>query len=154
IVRFQRKSSQFLCFPTSQLIAELQTSVCDSKEEAVRLQQAMEKQLKEVNARWDEERQTITQNAEQANKALLEKVENLQRQLHCAEKKLLSKELESEERVTKVHQEYEEKIKGLMPADLRQELEDTITYLKAQVGFLQKTASLLQEDLDACRNRR
>lgn len=32
-----------------------------------------------------------------------------------------------------VHQEYEEKIKGLMPADLRKELEDTITSLKAQV---------------------
>lgn len=32
-----------------------------------------------------------------------------------------------------VHQEYEEKIKGLMPAEVRQELEDTITSLKAQV---------------------
>uniref|UniRef100_A0A3Q2DNR1 Uncharacterized protein n=1 Tax=Cyprinodon variegatus TaxID=28743 RepID=A0A3Q2DNR1_CYPVA len=129
------------------LIAELQTSVCDSKEEAVRLQQAMEKQLKEVNARWDEERQTITQNAEQANKALLEKVENLQRQLHCAEKKLLSKELESEERV---HQEYEEKIKGLMPADLRQELEDTITYLKAQVrNYLVKINKILHNSAES-----
>uniref|UniRef100_A0A3P8SYN9 Centrosomal protein 112 n=1 Tax=Amphiprion percula TaxID=161767 RepID=A0A3P8SYN9_AMPPE len=56
--------------------------------------------------------------------------------------------------VTLVHQEYEEKIKGLMPAELRQELEDTITSLKAQVTFLQKRASLLQEDLDASRSRR
>ncbi|XP_014844248.1 PREDICTED: centrosomal protein of 112 kDa isoform X2 [Poecilia mexicana] len=139
---------------SAQLIAELQTSVCDSKEEAVRLKQAMEKQLKEANARWDEERQAITHDAEQANKALQEKLESLRRQLHSAEKKLLNKELETEERVTMVHQEYEEKIKGLMPADLRKELEDTITSLKAQVSFLQKTASLLQEDLDACRNRR
>lgn len=51
-----------------QLIAELQTSACDSKEEAVRLKQAMEKQLKEANARWDKERQAITHEAEQANK--------------------------------------------------------------------------------------
>lgn len=36
--------------------------------------------------------------------------------------------------VTMVHQEYEEKIKGLMPAELRQELEDTITSLQAQVS--------------------
>uniref|UniRef100_A0A671X2K1 Centrosomal protein 112 n=1 Tax=Sparus aurata TaxID=8175 RepID=A0A671X2K1_SPAAU len=36
-------------------------------------------------------------------------------------------------RVTVVRQEYEGKIKGLMPAELRQELEDTITSLKAQV---------------------
>ncbi|XP_023204176.1 centrosomal protein of 112 kDa isoform X1 [Xiphophorus maculatus] len=151
--QIEKEYSQKLA-KSAQLIAELQTSVCDSKEEAVRLKQAMEKQLKEVNARWDEERQAITHDAEQANKALQEKLETLRRQLHSAEKKLLNKELETEERVTMVHQEYEEKIKGLMPADLRKELEDTITSLKAQVGFLQKTASLLQEDLDACRNRR
>uniref|UniRef100_A0AAQ4P4B7 Centrosomal protein 112 n=1 Tax=Gasterosteus aculeatus aculeatus TaxID=481459 RepID=A0AAQ4P4B7_GASAC len=35
--------------------------------------------------------------------------------------------------VTAVRQEYEEKIKGLMPVELRQELEDTIASLKAQV---------------------
>ncbi|MEQ2164345.1 hypothetical protein GOODEAATRI_005726, partial [Goodea atripinnis] len=34
--------------------------------------------------------------------ALQEKVESLQRQLQCAEKKLLSKELETEERVMKL----------------------------------------------------
>ncbi|XP_029997601.1 centrosomal protein of 112 kDa isoform X2 [Sphaeramia orbicularis] len=139
---------------SAQLIAELQTSVCDSKEEVVRLQRAMEKQLEEANARWDAERKTINHHADQANKALQEKVESLQRQLHSSEKKLLSKELETEEKVTLVRKEYEEKIKGLMPAELRQELEDTIASLKAQVNFLQKRASLLQEDLDACRSRR
>lgn len=39
----------------------------------------------------------------------------------------------SSSQVTSVRQEYQEKIKGLMPAELRQELEDTITSLKAQV---------------------
>ncbi|XP_070779456.1 centrosomal protein of 112 kDa [Enoplosus armatus] len=151
--QIEKEYSQKLA-KSAQLIAELQTSVCDSKEEAVRLQQAMEKQLEETSARWDEERRTISHHADQANKALQEKVESLQRQLHCSEKKLLGKELETEEKVTVVRQEYEEKIKGLMPAELRQELEDTITSLKAQVNFLHKRASLLQEDLDACRSRR
>ncbi|XP_028267531.1 centrosomal protein of 112 kDa isoform X2 [Parambassis ranga] len=151
--QIEKEYSQKLA-KNAQLIAELQTSVCDSKEEAVRLQQAMEKQLEEASDRWDQERRTITHHADQANKALQEKVESLQRQLHSSEKKLLSKELEIEEKVTMVRQEYEEKIKGLMPAELRQELEDTITSLKTQVNFLQKTASLLQEDLDACRSRR
>nr|XP_043907278.1 centrosomal protein of 112 kDa isoform X1 [Solea senegalensis]XP_043907279.1 centrosomal protein of 112 kDa isoform X2 [Solea senegalensis] len=139
---------------SAQLIAELQTSVCDSKDEAVRLQQAMERQLEEAGARWDKERRTVTHHADQANKALQEKMESLQRQLHCSEKKLLSKELETEEKVTVVRREYEEKIKGLMPTEIRQELEDTITSLKSQVNFLQKRASLLQEDLDACRTKR
>ncbi|CAK6964763.1 centrosomal protein of 112 kDa isoform X2 [Scomber scombrus] len=151
--QIEKEYSQKLA-KSAQLIAELQTSVCDSKEEAVRLQKAMERQLEEANTRWDQERRTIMHHADQANKALQDKVESLQRHLHCSEKTLLSKELEIEEKVTDVRQEYEEKIKGLMPAELRQELEDTITSLKAQVNFLQKRASLLQEDLDACRSRR
>ncbi|KAK5856328.1 hypothetical protein PBY51_007935 [Eleginops maclovinus] len=151
--QIEKEYSQKLA-KSAQLIAELQTSLCDSKEEAVRLQQAMEKQLEESNVRWDEERRTINHHADRANKALQEKVESLQRQLHCSEKKLLRKELESEEKVTVVRQEYEKKIKGLMPSELRKELEDTISSLKAQVNFLQKRASLLQEDLDACRSRR
>ncbi|XP_056263387.1 centrosomal protein of 112 kDa isoform X2 [Pseudoliparis swirei] len=151
--QIEKEFSQKLA-KSAQLIAELQTSVCDWKEEAVSLHQAMEKQLKESNVLWDEERRTIIQHTDRANKALREKVEILQRQLHCSEKKLLGKELETEEKVTVVRQQYEEKIKGLMPAELRQELEDTITSLKAQVNFLQKRAAVLQEDLDACRSRR
>ncbi|XP_077939952.1 centrosomal protein of 112 kDa isoform X9 [Gasterosteus aculeatus] len=151
--QIEREYAQKLA-KSAQLIAQLQTSVCDSKEEAVGLQQALEKQLKESSLQWDEERRTIIQHADRANKALQEKVEGLQRQLHCSEKRLLGKALESEEKVTAVRQEYEEKIKGLMPVELRQELEDTIASLKAQVNFLQKRASLLQEDLDACRGKR
>ncbi|XP_075942136.1 centrosomal protein of 112 kDa [Anarhichas minor] len=151
--QIEKEYSQKLA-KSAQLIAELQTSVCDSKEEAVRLQQATEKQLKECNVLWDEERRTTTQHADRTNKALQEMVGSLQRQLHCSEKKLLSKELETDEKVTAVRRQYEERIKGLMPAELRQELEDTIASLKAQVNFLQKRASLLQEDLDACRSRR
>uniref|UniRef100_A0A3Q2YB51 Centrosomal protein 112 n=1 Tax=Hippocampus comes TaxID=109280 RepID=A0A3Q2YB51_HIPCM len=56
--------------------------------------------------------------------------------------------------VTTLRQEYEEKMKGLLPAELRQELEDTITSLKAQVNFLQRRANFLQEGLDAYRNKR
>lgn len=56
------------CESLSQLIAELQTSACDSKEEAVRLQQAMEKRLRETSDRWDEERRRMSADADQAVK--------------------------------------------------------------------------------------
>ncbi|XP_030235622.1 centrosomal protein of 112 kDa isoform X2 [Gadus morhua] len=134
-----------------QLIAQLQTSVCDCKEEAVRVQQSLERQLEEGQARWDQERRTLSHHADKAHKALQEKAEGLQRQLHSSEKKLLNKELEMQEQVTAVRQDCEVRIKGLLPAELQRELEDTITSLKAQVNFLQKRASLLQEDLDAHR---
>ncbi|XP_051905475.1 centrosomal protein of 112 kDa isoform X1 [Hippocampus zosterae] len=139
---------------SAQIIVELQHSVCSSKEEAVGLQQTMKRQQEEANNRWTQEKTNMTQRANQANEALREKVESLQRQLRSSEKALLSKELESEEKVTTLRQEYEEKMKGLLPAELRQELEDTITSFKAQVKFLQRRADFLQEGLDACRNKR
>ncbi|TRY93023.1 hypothetical protein DNTS_024678, partial [Danionella cerebrum] len=114
---------------------------------------------------------------------LRERVEAHQRQQHSLEKKLMNQELEKQEQVwgqllpgekssservsgglhdssetcessiTRIRQECELKIQGLMPAELQQELEDTITSLKAQVTFLQKRASLLQEQLDTPRHR-
>ncbi|XP_064843123.1 centrosomal protein of 112 kDa [Oncorhynchus masou masou] len=151
--QIEKEYSQKLA-KSAQLIAELQTSVCGAKEEGLRQQQEKERQLKEATARWDDERRQMSRNTDTKNKVLQEKVENLQRQLHSSEKKLLNKELENQEQVTVVLQECAMKMKGLMPAELRQELEDTISSLKSQVNFLQKRASVLQEDLDACHSRR
>ncbi|XP_045575960.1 centrosomal protein of 112 kDa isoform X2 [Salmo salar] len=151
--QIEKEFSQKLA-KSAQLIAELQTSVCDAKEEGLRQQQEKERQLKEATARWDDERRQMSRHTDTKNKVLQEKVENLQRQLHSSEKKLLNKELENQEQVTVVLQECAMKMKGLMPAELRQELEDTISSLKSQVNFLQKRASVLQEDLDACHSRR
>lgn len=62
-----------MCVSLSQLIAELQTSMCDSKEEAVRLQQAMEKRLRETSDRWDEERRRMSADADQVTKVSVER---------------------------------------------------------------------------------
>ncbi|XP_060757346.1 centrosomal protein of 112 kDa isoform X4 [Neoarius graeffei] len=139
---------------SAQTMAELQTTLFSIKEESKQTQQALEHQLQEARTRWDEERRQLSRDADRVSKALQERVESLQRQLRTAEKKLMSRELETQEQITHIRQEYELKIKGLMPAELRQELEDTITSLKSQVSFLQKKACVLQEDLDACRSRR
>nr|XP_037848902.1 centrosomal protein of 112 kDa [Chlorocebus sabaeus] len=85
---------------------------------------------------------------------LQDELENRSNQVRCAEKKLQHKELESQEQITYIRQEYETKLKGLMPASLRQELEDTISSLKSQVNFLQKRASILQEELTTYQGRR
>ncbi|XP_053095020.1 centrosomal protein of 112 kDa isoform X4 [Pangasianodon hypophthalmus] len=139
---------------SAQTMAELQTTLFSIKEESKQTQQALECQLQEAHTRWDEERRQLSRDADRVGKALQERVESLQKQLRTAEKKLMSRELETQEQITHIRQEYELKIKGLMPAELRQELEDTITSLKSQVSFLQKKACVLQEDLDACRSRR
>lgn len=44
-----------------------------------------------------------------------------------------------------MRRQYEEKIKGLMPAELQKELEDTITSLKAQVSGLTNVLTSTRE---------
>ncbi|XP_072550314.1 centrosomal protein of 112 kDa isoform X3 [Salminus brasiliensis] len=151
--QLEKEHSQKLA-KSAQAVAELQTALCSVKEESKKKQQALERQLQESHTQWDEERRQLARDADRASKVLQERVETLQKQLHAGEKKLMTRELETQEQITHIRQEYELKIKGLMPAELRQELEDTIASLKSQVSFLQKRASVLQEDLDACRNRR
>ncbi|XP_048046641.1 centrosomal protein of 112 kDa isoform X5 [Megalobrama amblycephala] len=139
---------------SAQVIAELQKSLSNAKEASRQMQQGLERQIQEAQSRWDEERRQLNRDADQTNKVLQERAEALQRQLHAVEKKLMSRELEYQEQITHVRQDCELKIKGLMPAELQQELEDTITSLKSQVNFLQKRASVLQEQLDAGHIRR
>ncbi|KAJ3601257.1 hypothetical protein NHX12_032230, partial [Muraenolepis orangiensis] len=53
---------------SAQLMAQLQASVCDGKEEAGRVQQSLERQLEEDQARWDQERKTLTHHADKAHR--------------------------------------------------------------------------------------
>ncbi|XP_039598828.1 centrosomal protein of 112 kDa-like [Polypterus senegalus] len=82
-----------------------------------------------------------------------EKIENLHSDLRSMEKRLQCMELETREQITQIQQECETKIRGLMPAEIRKELEDTITSLKSQVNFLQKRALVLQQELDSYHSR-
>uniref|UniRef100_A0A673UX18 Centrosomal protein 112 n=1 Tax=Suricata suricatta TaxID=37032 RepID=A0A673UX18_SURSU len=139
---------------SSQIIAELQTAISSLKEENSRLQLAAERRLQDVTQKFEDEKQQLIRDNDRAIKALQDELENRSNQVRCAEKKLQHKELESQEQITYIRQEYETKFKGLMPASLRQELEDTISSLKSQVNFLQKRASILQEELTTYQGRR
>ncbi|XP_070339572.1 centrosomal protein of 112 kDa isoform X2 [Equus asinus] len=136
------------------IIAELQTTISSLKEENSRQQLAAERRLQDVIQKFEDEKKQLIRDNDRAIKALQDELENRSNQVRCAEKKLQHKELESQEQITYIRQEYETKFKGLMPASLRQELEDTISSLKSQVNFLQKRASILQEELTAYQGRR
>ncbi|RXM36796.1 Centrosomal protein of 112 kDa [Acipenser ruthenus] len=151
--QIEKEYSQKLA-KSSQTIADLQSTVSSLREEAGRQQLSAERHLQERLGKVQEEKRSLTREHDKTNKALQDKIENFQNQVRSVEKKLQNKELESQEQITHIRQECELKIKGLMPAALRQELEDTITSLKSQVNFLQKRASVLQEELGAYRSRR
>ncbi|KAM9596737.1 centrosomal protein of 112 kDa isoform 1-T3 [Trichechus inunguis] len=139
---------------SSQIIAELQTTISSLKEENSRQQLAAERRLQDVIQKFEDEKKQLIRDNDRAIKALQDELDARSNQLRNAEKKLQHRELESQEQMTYIRQEYETKFKGLMPASLRQELEDTISSLKSQVNFLQKRASILQEELTTYQNRR
>nr|KAF6455298.1 centrosomal protein 112 [Rousettus aegyptiacus] len=136
------------------IIVELQTTISSLKEENSRQQLAADRRLQDVTQKFEDEKKQLIRDNDRAIKALQEELESRSNQVRCAEKKLQHKELESQEQITYIRQEYETKFKGLMPASLRQELEDTISSLKSQVNFLQKRASVLQEELTTYQSRR
>ncbi|XP_074778280.1 centrosomal protein of 112 kDa isoform X1 [Athene noctua] len=138
---------------SSQIIAELKTTISSLTEENSR-QLAVEQQLQEVVHKFEDKNQQLITDNERAIKALQDEVESYRIQARAAEKKLQLRELETHEQMTHIRQEYETALKGLMPASLRQELEDTISSLKSQVNILQKRVSVLQEELDAYHARR
>nr|XP_020731334.1 centrosomal protein of 112 kDa isoform X8 [Odocoileus virginianus texanus] len=139
---------------SSQVIAELQGTVSSLREDSSRQQLAAERRLQDVVRKFEDEKLQLIRENERAVQALREELENRSKQVRSMEKKLQQKELESQEQITYIRQEYETKFKGLMPASLRQELEDTISSLKSQVNFLQKRASVLQDELTAYQSRR
>ncbi|XP_053424345.1 centrosomal protein of 112 kDa isoform X4 [Nycticebus coucang] len=151
--QIEKEYSQKLAKST-QIIAELQTTISSLKEENSRQQLAAERRLQDVVQKFEDEKKQLIRDNDRAIKVLQDELENRSNQVRCAEKKLQHKELESQEQITYVRQEYETKFKGLMPASLRQELEDTISSLKSQVNFLQKRASILQEELTTYQSRR
>ncbi|XP_008939444.1 PREDICTED: centrosomal protein of 112 kDa, partial [Merops nubicus] len=130
---------------SSQIIAELETTISSLTEESSRQQLAAEQRLQEVLQKFEDMKQQLITDNDRAIKALQDDVEGYRTQARAAEKRLQSRELEFHEQITLIRQEYETTLKGLMPASLRQELEDTITSLKSQVNILQKRLSLMEE---------
>ncbi|NWU48779.1 CE112 protein, partial [Dromas ardeola] len=115
---------------SSQIIAELKTTISSLTEENSRQQQ----RLQEVVQKFEDKKQQLITDNDRAIKALEDEVESYRSQVWAAEKKLQLRELEAHEQMTHIRQEYETTFKGLMPASVRQELEDTIVSLKSQVN--------------------
>nr|XP_023412735.1 centrosomal protein of 112 kDa isoform X6 [Loxodonta africana] len=132
---------------SSQIIAELQTTISSLKEENSRQQLAAERRLQDVIQKFEDEKQQLIRDNDRAIKALQDELDTRTNQVRNAEKKLQHRELESQEQITYIRQEYETKFKGLMPASLRQELEDTISSLKSQVITGIKTFAKYSDDV-------
>ncbi|XP_047291481.1 centrosomal protein of 112 kDa isoform X2 [Homo sapiens] len=82
---------------SSQIIAELQTTISSLKEENSQQQLAAERRLQDVRQKFEDEKKQLIRDNDQAIKVLQDELENRSNQVRCAEKKLQHKELESQE---------------------------------------------------------
>ncbi|KAG9472038.1 hypothetical protein GDO78_021518 [Eleutherodactylus coqui] len=139
---------------TAQVVCDLQANITTMREESGHHQLAAERRLQETGQNYEDNKRQLMRENENAIKLLKDEVNGYCDQLHLSERRLQDKELELQEQITHIRQEYELKMRGLMPASVRHELEDTITSLKSQVNFLQKRVQVLQEDLTLHQSKR
>ncbi|XP_051888643.1 centrosomal protein of 112 kDa isoform X4 [Pristis pectinata] len=151
--QIEKEYSQRL-LKSSQTIAELQTTITSLREESSQEQLAAERQLQEAVGRFEDERRLLIRDNDRDIKALENEAENYRNRIQALEMEMQHKELDAQEQIIQIQQECEMKIKGLMPAAIQKELEDTIVSMKSQITLLQKRASVLQEELNTYRNRR
>ncbi|XP_071430117.1 centrosomal protein of 112 kDa isoform X2 [Pithys albifrons albifrons] len=119
---------------SSQVIAELKTTISSLREERSHQQLEAEQRLREVVHRLEEEKQQLMADNDREIKVLQEELQRCHSQLYAAERRLQRHELRAQEQLINVREEYEKILKGLMPAASKKELEDTISSLKSQVS--------------------
>ncbi|XP_027510229.1 centrosomal protein of 112 kDa isoform X4 [Corapipo altera] len=117
---------------SSQVIAELKTTISSLTEENSRQQLVAEQRLQEVIQKLEDEKQQLMTDNDRAIKALQDELESYRSQVYAAERNLQRHELKAQEQLINVREEYEKILKGLMPAASKKELEDTILSLKSQ----------------------
>ncbi|XP_064532175.1 centrosomal protein of 112 kDa isoform X4 [Pseudopipra pipra] len=117
---------------SSQVIAELKTTISSLTEENSRQQLVAEQRLQEVIQKLEDEKQQLMTDNDRAIKALQDELESYRSQVYVAERNLQRHELKAQEQLINVREEYEKILKGLMPAASKKELEDTILSLKSQ----------------------
>ncbi|XP_069728863.1 centrosomal protein of 112 kDa isoform X1 [Phaenicophaeus curvirostris] len=139
---------------SSQIIAELKTTISSLKEENSQQKLAAEQHLQEVLQRFDDKTHQLITDNDRVVKILKDEAEICLNQLRAAEKKLQQKELDTSEQMTQLQQEYESILRGRLPESMRQQYEDTIASLKSQINILEKRVSALQEEVDVCHARR
>ncbi|XP_027547252.1 centrosomal protein of 112 kDa isoform X4 [Neopelma chrysocephalum] len=117
---------------SSQVIAELKTTISSLTEENSRQQLVAEQRLQEVVQKLEDEKQQLMTDNDRAIKALQDELESYRSQVYAAERNLQRHELKAQEQLINVREEYEKILKGLIPAASKKELEDTILSLKSQ----------------------
>ncbi|XP_071162463.1 centrosomal protein of 112 kDa-like isoform X4 [Mytilus edulis] len=132
----------------AETINELQNTISHLRDEIKRIKDSGDKKLKDTTTKQEEDRRNMKKNYTTNLDSMRKDNESQHNRNRTLERRIEQMEADHDEKVTQLKLAFEEKMRGLMPSSVRQELEDTIDSLKSQVNSLQQKTLVLQEDLD------
>jgi centrosomal protein CEP112 len=133
---------------TTETVSELQATITYLRDEIKRVQKVGDSKAGELSGKHDDDRKSIKRQYAANLTSLQKELETQHNGARSIRRQMQKQEADHEEKVTHVKLSYEERMRGLMSASVRQELEDTIESLRSQVSTLQQKTMLLQEDVD------
>ncbi|KAK3093597.1 hypothetical protein FSP39_017877 [Pinctada imbricata] len=132
----------------TETIGELQATINHLREEVKRVKETGDRKASDIGQKYDNDKKSMKKQYSSTVESLQKEIESLQTHSRQLQRRIEQMEADHEEKVTHLKLSYEERMRGLMPTAVRQELEDTIESLKSQVNSLQQKALVLQEEVD------
>ncbi|XP_052261816.1 centrosomal protein of 112 kDa-like isoform X1 [Dreissena polymorpha] len=129
-------------------ITELHSTINQLREDMKKHRESSDRKLTELMSKYDEEKRTLKKQYNSNLSTVQKELESKYGKVRQLERQIDTQDSQQEEKITHLKMAYEEKMRGLMPSSVRQELESTIESLRSQVASLQQKCNLLQEDLD------
>ncbi|XP_046339268.2 centrosomal protein of 112 kDa-like isoform X3 [Haliotis rufescens] len=133
---------------STEVVADLQAATNQLREEIKRIRQQCDLRMTELAAQHEQDKKAMKKQYATNVTALQKELDSQRNKCRNMERQLQRLEADQEEKITKLKLSNEERMRGLMPAVVRQELEDTIRSLRSQVNSLQQRAAVLQDELD------
>jgi len=139
-------SEKFL--QNSEALSKVQASSEAGQTELKRQQTLHEKSLKKVQQEFEVAKADEVKRQRGIVKALEQEVDTQRGVIRHLEKKVKMSDLEAQEKIARTKLACEERLKGVVPNTIREELEETIAALKAQSTILEQKAHVLQSELN------
>lgn len=133
---------------SAETITELQSTIKQLREDIKKVKENTDSRILEVRSQADEEKKSLKKQYSSNLSIVQHELHSQRTRVHNLERQIQKLDADHEEKTTRLKLDQEERMRGLLSAEMKQELEDTIASLKSQVNTLQQRAAMLQEELD------
>ncbi|XP_070185125.1 trichohyalin-like isoform X3 [Littorina saxatilis] len=133
---------------SSETISELHNAIKHLRDDIKRAKENAEARVTEIRSQAEEEKSSLKKQYSSNLAMMQHELESQRTRCHNLERQIHKIESDHEEKTTRLKLEQEDRLRGMLPGEMKQELEDTISSLHSQVNTLQQRSAMLQEELD------